>query len=1297
MAPLSCYDDLGINIGIFPERHKGGFFLMKISRLRRALAVFLSAAMLMMCMPFTGITAAADVFTDISTESALQTAASTTGGNYRFTSSISTETLHIDQPCVFDLGGNTLNITKANATTNNIDDGLKVNAATTFKNGTININGGRTIHLIANADLTLDGITFNSAENNGAALDVQSACNVVLKNSSIICSQYGARCITSTISRTNISFEGNVTLNVLQNNPPWAMNNTMVFSNGTLNLYGDLTINSSLSAYSGTFNFYNGSIKNTQSVRTDNNMICDSYSAPTVGDGQMYYDAAKTNKMTDTDVLKTVSEVYSKYHPHSWAYRAGTGENANTLEAYCTNTDDCPLTANPKVVVSAVDTPMTYSRYAYSGASFTVDSGFPVAQSNIAIQYVGTLADGTTAYDSADKPTEAGTYKACVTIEEATAYAEFEITPKELPSSSVSVTSSTLFTYDNSEKSITLKVTSPFTGQELTLDKDYKITGTMKATAPDTYTVSVEGIGNYKTTTPIEKTWTIKPGYISARNSFPVMEDYNGQSHTVPITFSPENAAVKFGTEDGVYDLDTTPSYTNAGVYFIYYKATLENYSDNKGYTAVVIYSADVADVDPDLAKAEDNILAGEVLEDVYVDLPECPENMTFGIPVFTDPAITSAVISDGKLVISTTADVTDGTQYVITVPVTGKTLSEENINNNDYEIGEDAGYANFKDYNITVTLTGKDCEHPDVSDEWSSDEDGHWHDCPDCSKKVDYTGHTEVIDAAVSATCTEAGITEGKHCSVCGKVLVNQAEDPALGHDYDENGICTRCGEVRPSVKAAEDIDKALDSLKPTNDTTPDDVKTIVDENKGGTEAAITVFELTPATEDKEGSLKVIITVSDGENIETVIKEYVIDKLPASSENEAAKAADDIDTALDGLKPTNDTTPDDVKAIVDDNKGGTEAAVTAFELTPATEENEGSLKIIVSVSDGTNTEAVTKIFVIPALGAGNIKVETEGNVGGAVVDAVEVKNAVDITPEEQALINSGYDLHIILNVQNADKTVSDKDKALTEAVLSEDMKVGMYLDISLFKKIGDLQTAIHDTNAPITITFTVPESLINADEKVTREYFIIRVHNGVTDILNCTFDPATGKASFMTDKFSSYAIAYKDTVKKDPAPVPETAVKYPVIVSGNAVIDKPYAEAGDVVNVGTNLGYDIIVTDGSGNRIAVITEKGSFIMPASKVYISVVKNAVAEYIANGWRHSYVYSYDADMNRIKVNSDIKRGVIVINLGAEYAGKDFTIYSGRKSTKTEIISGTLDKNGRFTFKASEGKNYTLVVE
>ncbi|MBQ7294801.1 MAG: InlB B-repeat-containing protein [Clostridia bacterium] len=44
---------------------------------------------------------------------------------------------------------------------------------------------------------------------------------------------------------------------------------------------------------------------------------------------------------------------------------------------------------------------------------------------------------------------------------------------------------------------------------------------------------------------------------------------------------------------------------------------------------------------------------------------------------------------------------------------------------------------------------------------------------------------HTVVTDAAVDATCTTPGKTEGSHCSVCGIVLVAQTEVPAKDHAY--------------------------------------------------------------------------------------------------------------------------------------------------------------------------------------------------------------------------------------------------------------------------------------------------------------------------------------------------------------------------------------------------------------------------------------------------------------------------------------------------------------------------------
>ncbi len=65
--------------------------------------------------------------------------------------------------------------------------------------------------------------------------------------------------------------------------------------------------------------------------------------------------------------------------------------------------------------------------------------------------------------------------------------------------------------------------------------------------------------------------------------------------------------------------------------------------------------------------------------------------------------------------------------------------------------------------------------------------------------------GHQVAIDAAKAATCTEAGLTEGKHCSRCGVVLVAQEEVPMLGHNYIETVVAPTCTALGYTVHTCE------------------------------------------------------------------------------------------------------------------------------------------------------------------------------------------------------------------------------------------------------------------------------------------------------------------------------------------------------------------------------------------------------------------------------------------------------------------------------------------------------------
>ena len=65
-------------------------------------------------------------------------------------------------------------------------------------------------------------------------------------------------------------------------------------------------------------------------------------------------------------------------------------------------------------------------------------------------------------------------------------------------------------------------------------------------------------------------------------------------------------------------------------------------------------------------------------------------------------------------------------------------------------------------------------------------------HTCSVCSdvyadSLIKAEGHTEVVDKAKTPTCTETGLTEGKHCSVCGEVLIAQEIVSAKGHTLKE------------------------------------------------------------------------------------------------------------------------------------------------------------------------------------------------------------------------------------------------------------------------------------------------------------------------------------------------------------------------------------------------------------------------------------------------------------------------------------------------------------------------------
>ena len=205
----------------------------------------------------------------------------------------------------------------------------------------------------------------------------------------------------------------------------------------------------------------------------------------------------------------------------------------------------------------------------------------------------------------------------------------------------------------------------------------------------------------------------------------------------------------------------------------------------------------------------------------------------------------------------------------------------------------------------------------------------------------------------------------------------------------------------------------------------------------------------------------------------------------------------------------------------------------TEYELEFEDNIGPGTGKVVVKNKDGGNYIISTKNATFMIIDPGKVEfidpTTPNSNNAKVIESADEVISKIDFTDEDLDKINQGKNIDVYLEVKDINNSISSSDKSKIEEKLGND-KLGLYLDVSLFKKVeGEEATKITETKTPITISFEIPDELINKDSNVERTFKILRLHDGNVEEIEVKVNGNI--ATFETDKFSTYALTYNDVI----------------------------------------------------------------------------------------------------------------------------------------------------------------------
>ena len=215
---------------------------------------------------------------------------------------------------------------------------------------------------------------------------------------------------------------------------------------------------------------------------------------------------------------------------------------------------------------------------------------------------------------------------------------------------------------------------------------------------------------------------------------------------------------------------------------------------------------------------------------------------------------------------------------------------------------------------------------------------------------------------------------------------------------------------------------------------------------------------------------------------------------------------------------------------------------VTTLGTVNITAEDEGTVSkefvipVTYSVVEETNSSDVVLDGKSPV---GDVKADIDADSFSKEIIKADSKIESDLDDEQIAAIANGASTTIELKVSETNSSQNDQNRVKEVINKSDSLNFGVFMDIEILctvtennEQVGETKN-ITKTDEEISISVKVPDNLLNKDPNTIRSYSVLRLHNGSVDPLEASFNSYTGMLTFKTDRFSLYAIAFKDVEKE--------------------------------------------------------------------------------------------------------------------------------------------------------------------